>query len=197
MGLIQGQKLCSNCWYDLITQKSFKNCTEMIDNESTVDEATVMTEEFNSNDLIRSDLDSAAQSLGCSPIKYHSRHEDKEYYVKKKVHKMDQAIKKKLCTIMEISPASDLEKNDNCQKCNDLDQLMNQLKEKFKASSTREKIKILTLVPESWSRKKIQKHFKATKHMVDMSSKLRRKKGILSEIKRKKTIQYQLKHKIK
>ena len=46
------------------------------------------------------------------------------------------------------------------QKANDLDKLVELMKEKQKVSNMREKIQILTLTPKSWSLQKMTKEFK-------------------------------------
>ena len=67
---------------------------------------------------------------------------------------------------------SDIDENE-CSKCSDLDRLTELLKEKLKMSSTQEKVKILTLAPESWSISKTCNEFKNSK-------------GILAEPEKKK-----------
>ena len=59
------------------------------------------------------------------------------------------------------------------------------LVEKCKVSSTKEKIKLLTLVPDSWSKKKIQEIFGVTRYLVDCARLLKKEKGILCEPDRK------------
>ena len=54
----------------------------------------------------------------------------------------------------------DLEQDMN-QKANDLDKLVELMKEKLKVSNKREKIQILTLTPESWSFQKNSKRIQS------------------------------------
>lgn len=52
-------------------------------------------------------------------------------------------------------------------KADDLDRFMNLIKEKIKVSrNQREKIQLLTRVPISWSRKRIQEEFEVTDYAV-------------------------------
>ena len=85
---------------------------------------------------------------------------------------------------------SDLESTDNLievdseqdmnQKANDLDKLVEMMKEKLKVSNKREKIQILTLTPESWSLRKTAKIFKVSKATARKATILREGKGNLA-----------------
>ena len=63
----------------------------------------------------------------------------------------------------------------------DLDKLMQQLKENVATASRREKIKLLTIVPETWSRKKVADYFSVTNHVVRRSRQFKKDKGILED----------------
>ena len=53
------------------------------------------------------------------------------------------------------------------------------MKEKFKLSNNREKIQILTLIPDSWSLRKTAKEFHVSKATAQKARRLREEKGIL------------------
>ena len=53
------------------------------------------------------------------------------------------------------------------------------MKEKLKVSNKREKIQILTLIPESWSLRKTAKELKVSKATARKARILREEKGIL------------------
>ena len=72
-----------------------------------------------------------------------------------------------------------------CNDCKDFELLVDLMKEKCKVSSRREKIKLLTLVPDSWSATKVMETFGASNYMVRQARKLKREKGILAEPDRK------------
>ena len=63
----------------------------------------------------------------------------------------------------------------------DLDKLMQQLKEKVATASRWEKIKLLTIVPETWSRKKVADYFIVPDHVVRRSRQLKKDKGVLED----------------
>ena len=67
------------------------------------------------------------------------------------------------------------------EKASELDKLHFLLKEKIANSTRRDKIKYLTLAPDSWSRAHIATFFNVTEYQVRASRKLKREKGILEE----------------
>ena len=63
----------------------------------------------------------------------------------------------------------------------DESEIVRQLKEKFKETTMRsEKVQILTVLPKSWSIRKVQDEFGASNYMVRKAKDLVKKKGILS-----------------
>ena len=66
------------------------------------------------------------------------------------------------------------------EKANALDKLHDELREKLKISGYREKIQILTLVPEVWSRKKSASVFGVSEYLIRKSKTQKVEKGILS-----------------
>ena len=98
-------------------------------------------------------------------------------------------MSKRLATILNVQQ-SELETTDNStevdseqdmnQKANDLDKLVELMKEKLKVSNKREKIQILTLTPESWSLRKTAKEFKVSKATARKARIIREEKGILA-----------------
>ena len=107
---------------------------------------------------------------------------------KRKLAQVNNEVSKRLATILNV-PQSESETTDNSievdseqdmnQKANDLDKLVELMKEKLKVSNKREKIQILTLTPESWSLRKTAKEFKVSKATARKARILREEKGIL------------------
>ncbi|KAL5515128.1 hypothetical protein EMCRGX_G000252 [Ephydatia muelleri] len=63
----------------------------------------------------------------------------------------------------------------------DAEEMVQQLKEKFRSATTRsERIKILTVLPKSWSKRKIAKEFGVSRYLARRAKKLVAEKGILS-----------------
>lgn len=80
---------------------------------------------------------------------------------------------------------TDTDGTGNCTKCSDFDKLVDLLIEKCKVSSRKEKIQLLTLVPDSWSKQKTQKIFGVSEYLVRRARLLKKEKGILSDPDRK------------
>jgi hypothetical protein len=71
-------------------------------------------------------------------------------------------------------------REESCNKCSDLDQLVQDLKEKCAVSPRSMKFQILTLVPQSWTKEETTEIFGVTKYMVEQARKLKSEKGILA-----------------
>ena len=96
-------------------------------------------------------------------------------YSKKKFKSITTTVKKKLELISGDSIDESLE--EDTPEC----EIVEQLKEKFlSCSKTSEKILVLTILPKSWSIRKIEHEFQATSYMVRKAKKLVEEKGILS-----------------
>jgi len=65
-------------------------------------------------------------------------------------------------------------------KAADLDRLMKLMKEKIKNANFKVKVQVLTLIPESWSRKYAAEYFEVSEHLIRKARKLRSEKGICS-----------------
>ena len=63
----------------------------------------------------------------------------------------------------------------------DFNEMIGQLKEKFEQSSTTDQIKILTVLPKSWSQRKIAEEFGTTRHKALVAKKLVAGKGVLCD----------------
>lgn len=63
----------------------------------------------------------------------------------------------------------------------DEDEIVEQLRQKFKLSTSRgEQVQILTVLPQSWTLKQIQDTFRTSDYMARKSKQLVKEKGILS-----------------
>ena len=63
---------------------------------------------------------------------------------------------------------------------------MELLKEKCEISSRQEKLRLLTLVPDTWTIKQTSEEFGVSNRLVKQARQLKKEKGILSEPERKK-----------
>lgn len=60
--------------------------------------------------------------------------------------------------------------------------LISKLKEKCKVANKNEKVKIISLLPDSWSRSKISKEFNVSEHLVRQTRELAKEQGILPNL---------------
>ena len=132
-------------------------------------------------EINRTTLPDSATLLGLSPVKAVGKR-DRTGYGKQKVKKIKKSV------VGLVASACDIDENEllyhdspECSKCSDLDRLTELLKEKLKMSSTQEKVKILTLAPESWSISKTCNEFDVSEYLVMKARKLKNSKGILVE----------------
>lgn len=102
-------------------------------------------------------------------------------YGKRKVRQMNTAAKSKCMIALDLSEDALDTEAESCEHCNDLNRLIILLKEKVKNAPRREKIKLLTLVPESWTIKKTKHEFQVTEHLVKQARQLKKEKGILAD----------------
>ena len=128
-------------------------------------------------------MDKLATSLGCITVK-NTGSRDKEPAVKRKTPQLNSAVKSKVAkafdldeSVLDTPEMSTPPFKDSA----DIDKLMQQLKEKVATASWREKIKLLTIVPETWSRMKEADYFGITDHVVRRSRQLKKDKGILED----------------
>ena len=63
---------------------------------------------------------------------------------------------------------------------NDGEELVQQLKEKFNSTTRSERLRILTILPKSWSRRKVAKVFGVSRYLARRAKMLVAEKGVLS-----------------
>ena len=87
----------------------------------------------------------------------------------------------KLSGILPLKLVSSVKISYNCcQKSEDLDKIVEMIKQKLVISSRTEKIKLLTLTPPSWTIEQT-KYFGVKKCMVKKARELLKNKGLLCE----------------
>ena len=91
---------------------------------------------------------------------------------------------KKVAQALDIS-AEELKDRVERSKCNDLHKFARLIKEKLLVLSLNEKVKLLTLTPESWTIEKTMKEFEVSKYLVKKARSLKKELGILAETKAK------------
>ncbi|XP_048845329.1 uncharacterized protein LOC125716737 isoform X3 [Brienomyrus brachyistius] len=171
-----GQKLCSTCMKRASEEE--KDFTEQSDS----------SEDFQCQDLSSESLDDTVRILDCSPLKSVGNR-DRISYAKRKLNQVHSAVKEKCARALNfpVDFLESLDEEKECQGCKDLDRLLTLLKERVRsAPNHREKIKLLTLAPESWSQQQTAKEFGVTIYLVKRAREHKKKEGILAEVAPKK-----------
>ena len=140
--------------------------------------------EFHSSDFNRTPLYQVDQSMDCTPVKSNVFGEMPCLMENARPKKFKVKSKTKLARTFDFSLGkfdSPEEEEETKGSCKDLDRLMVLLGEKIETSTRQEKIKLLTLVPESWTHQKTVRVFGVTDHMERRSRQLKREKGILAD----------------
>lgn len=167
-----GQMICDQCRKEVYSLKNnpAHECTfEVLPGTSSEQDFEEQLNEFDYNEALDS-LNSSLNILGESPISKKKLKLQK--YPKEKFHKVETAVQK----LFEMDDSVDDEIVQSAES-----EMICQLKEKFCSSTSRsEKIQILTILPKSWSIRKIAKEFEAPNFMVRKAKLLVKEKGILS-----------------
>jgi len=156
---------------------------EPTDNESSSSDDTKMTEDevFADKDTDLKLLNESLSIIGESPVKK-QKIETGIYYREIKAKKIQDKICSKLQVLTPPSTSNDhLTASASHITISDGQEIVNQLKEKFNTTEKRsEKLQILTVLPKSWSRLKIQEEFKVSQYMARQAKHLVQEKGVMA-----------------
>lgn len=177
-GIISGQKICAKCRNKLSEDASSSTSS---DNASVSSETVAHShqEEFVSQEIELDTLNKSLTVIGESPVKT-THLKRKHSYGQQKTEKIKNVFAKKLKILapdwqVEQPSISEIKMN------SDDSEIIAQLKEKFLMTKKRsEKIQILTILPQSWSIKRIEKEFHVTNYMAKQAKKLVLQEGVLS-----------------
>ena len=166
-----GQEICRNC-------HKLQDAAEITESPSQIDL------DFVPHQNALASLNKAVGELDCSPVKrpFKLNKRDRVSYGKRKVTQMKSSLLNKCGQALDLKD-NQLESNSDStdeEETSDTEILMGLLREKIKTSSRQEKIKLLTLVPHSWTKKKTVEFFQVSQHMVKRARQLKKEKGILA-----------------
>ena len=130
-------------------------------------------------------MNESLEKLGRSPVKSHGLKKcSRVPYANAKLQDTVSTLKTSFVTAFGIEE-SDLD-DDAMVKSRELDSIMEQIKTKLVTASFPEKIQMLTLTPESWSRKFASNFFEVSEHLIRRAREVKQEKGILALPERKK-----------
>ena len=149
--------------------------------------------EFDDSDStnVRDDLDRSFHDLEVSPLKLHRMNVgQKVLYLKWKSEKTVDSVIDKLAKVANVDK-NELKPSTSRCECSDCDRLICLMKEKFRNENLtcHEIVKVLTLVPESWSIAKTAEEFEEfgfTKYMIRQALDLCKQRGLLAQPDKKK-----------
>ena len=177
-GLSLKQKVCDQCRKKLSTYQKESGSSSENDDVVEPTPALHIADEDSlegsstsfKHEIALSTLNQSLQTIGESPIIKKKLGQSK--YPKEKSEKIGVALKRKILCV----------ESDSDVPVNTESEILTQLKDKFNATSTSksEQVQILTILPLSWSIKKIEEQFGCSDYMVRKAKKLVKEKGILS-----------------
>ena len=165
--LTLGAKVCDTCRKKL-TQVPIARPESTDQFESSLDDAGASSqEEVSYQQESLESINQCLSAIGETPVVKKKLQQAK--YPKEKMQKIRAAVKKKMLPEIE---SSDID---------DESEIITQLKDKFQATTKRsEKVQILTVLPKSWTIRKVQDEFGASNYMVRKAKELVKQKGVLS-----------------
>ena len=174
--LIPGKKICARCFSELtkIKDENISSNTESFD-DADGDYAGCSTER----------VDTALNSLGCSPMKP-VRLDRLHSYGKRKIAEASNAIADTIANALQDQSLGASRDDENCGDC---EELMTGIKEKIdNAMDRKEKLQLLTLIPDSWSHEYAADYFNVTVHSVRQARELKRTGGVLCQPEKDKRV---------
>ena len=166
--VIPGWKICPTCKIECYRKTEITN--EEIDEPDYAFSSDDEVNNWNTTEN-RDVMNSTLNELELTPFKVHAVPGHMKV-AQGKLAQIKNEVSKRLATILNVQQSElestvkstkvDLEQDMN-QKANDLDKIVELMKEKLKVSNKTEKIQILPLTPESWSLRKTAKEFKISK----------------------------------
>ena len=169
-------KICTSCRLQLGKEKTSHLDNSMLEKEIPAEDlgiqgpSHIKEVEYVDPDAALSYLNASLTSLGESPVS--KKKQSSKKYCEQKM-KIKRAYKESLFTCEDDS-------EEEIRHCSDYLEIIQQLKEKFETSDKSTKLMILTLVPKSWSCKKIENEFGVSNYIARKAKKLTQEKGILS-----------------
>jgi hypothetical protein len=187
-----GQKWCPPC---VIKDSEVRGTcidedAEMADYEYTPTSAASKEETLALSSVHAEKMDLMNESLagaGFSPIKPSViSQRDKASYGKRKCSELQEVVSHDVaeCLAVDLPPPPEIP-TQPCERCQDLDRLIDLLKEKIRISPSQKKVQMLTLAPSSWSISKTAQEFEVSEHKVKLARKLMKERGILGEVESK------------
>ena len=159
----------------------------LLESEDTEKEDDEFVPSTSTEDM--TNVNAACALIGVSPpskIKKLSS-ERRSFALKSKLQRISESIKRNL----EISFDQVIEDPEvSVNAVDEFEELITKLKEKCAVADKEEKIKIISLLPNSWTRKKITTEFNVSDRLVKLTKGLVKDQGILPELRKRKGLAF-------
>ena len=181
--VLPGQKLCRQCVteYEKLTKApENENMTEIIETKSSLDKLA------SDDDFLLYESLTTLKSVGVAPVNIHgvaqySRASNVKVKLEKVLNVYKEEISAAYVSDIEIEEPPPIYDRDTKNKAEELDRLHAAMKEKLVTASNTEKLQILTLVPDSWSRKYCSEYFGVSEYLIRSAREQRQRKEILAQ----------------
>jgi hypothetical protein len=183
----QGDKLCTDCRKRLTslpetdtashaTPVASDNESKQENSASSTPKASASKDLYVSPDHELSLLNETLTAIGESPI-VKRKMSTRPLYAEKKAKAINTAVKKKL----ELVAGKVIPEVETLDHESEYQEMIGQLKDKFKECKKRsERVQVLTVLPRSWTVKRIEQEFETTNYIAKKAKKLVKVSGILS-----------------
>ncbi|KAG1665912.1 ARL14 effector protein [Nymphon striatum] len=186
INIVPGQKLCPSC---LKKVKNDVAAAAGSESSTSTDESTPGT----CKEVIKHKLNQSLELTGVSPVKTHglkkhARMEQAKTKISKVVGNLQESFSSVIgvdMATLQAEPEAEICSSDIIKKANDLDQITTAMKSKLATADHSTQIQILTLTPESWSRRYAANYFEMSESTVRLAMELKKSKGILGTSVRK------------
>lgn len=189
LNLIPGRALCSRCMENLRKTETNENYDDITDilSRNFDDLGVSFDPKYEVLDSLNK-ICSIVEESPIPPIQKLSISKRKRK-IDEKVDQISNKIRKKLEATFDVVEHEN-NKKDNDHICYNADylELIDELKMKFKASTTfDEKYEILSLLPKKWTISKIQSEFECSEYLVKKAKTLRAQYGVLAKAPKKES----------
>ena len=177
ISLIPGKSLCPTCYTKIFVIQIQETKTEDLDDTDFCEPSEVLN-----------NIDSACSILGLSPPnKIRKLSSEKRVLTLKKRFDMVSSTIRKNLELSFHQHISTPSTSDEASSLNvEYEDLIKKLKEKCKVSDKETKVKILSLLPNSWSREKVSKEFNVSERLVRLAKEVTKEQGILPELQKRR-----------
>ncbi len=174
--ILPGQKICDDCRKKVVKYSPPRSSSESDRTVSPPGEVPLPPDSSSESDRTVSPRSKVLQADTCEFVNQYLDTIGETPITKRKLRgkKYSKQKVEKITSMMQKAVIGDVHSD------NDEVEIITQLKEKYSTAERSEKIQILTVLPKSWSIRRVEKDFGVSNFMARKAKELVREKGILS-----------------